>query len=379
MFRKNLDPKVTAVVTLLVLGVIQYAYWRGLVYREPSGAAMAGGPGAGPVPIPTVGGHVDVDVTTLAGGEPGYVDGPGWAARFCGPNALAIAGDGTLLVSDSRNHRIRSVSPLGKVTTVAGGGEPGGQGGRSVGAAAEAQFRFPSGVAAAPDGTIYIADTGNHRICVLHDGVVSELAGGTEGKADGSGGAARFRLPSALLFQDDALWVADLGNRAIRRVTPAGQVSTPQPAPPHVAAAFGELLAARASSREVFAAPEGEGDFETSQFRTGRLSPIVPAGPVDLMTDTEFHTVLAKGGDGHYRLLAGRYQEAAKVPGSRDGTGTRATFAVPCAVTATTDGTVYVADYEGHRIRKLTLPDWLTGGGTPAERPRGAGRIWRGR
>ena len=59
---------------------------------------------------------------TLAGEGPGYLDGPGWKAQFSGPNALALAPNGDLLVADSGNHRIRRVTPAGLVTTEAGAG-----------------------------------------------------------------------------------------------------------------------------------------------------------------------------------------------------------------------------------------------------------------
>src|SRR5207248_10089464 len=105
--------------------------------------------------------------------------------EFAGPNALALGRDGSLYVADSRNHRIRRVTREGVVSTVAGGSEPGGPGGMSEGPAPGALFRYPSGVALASDGTLYVADTGNHRICRVRDGFVRTVAGGTAGRADG--------------------------------------------------------------------------------------------------------------------------------------------------------------------------------------------------
>ncbi|HTE18839.1 MAG TPA: hypothetical protein VK689_10725, partial [Armatimonadota bacterium] len=90
MFRKHLDPKVVAIATLVLLGAIQFVYWRLLVYHEPVAGGGGGAGGPIPPPIPVAYGREDVEVETLAGSEPGYVDGPRWKAKFCGPNAVAV-------------------------------------------------------------------------------------------------------------------------------------------------------------------------------------------------------------------------------------------------------------------------------------------------
>jgi DNA-binding beta-propeller fold protein YncE len=109
-------------------------------------------------------------VTTLAGApEPGYADGQGAAARFNFPVGVAVDAEGNLYVADTANHRIRKITPDGKVTTLAGSGEPG----DADGPAGEAQFRAPEGVAVGADGGdrggrfVIVADTGNHRICKI--------------------------------------------------------------------------------------------------------------------------------------------------------------------------------------------------------------------
>src|SRR5882672_6218265 len=104
MLRKQANPALVALALLLVLGVVQYSYWRALVYREQIKAPMRGGGGGGGGRAVSVG-RDDVEVDTLAGDAPGYEDGPGWRARFCGPSGVALAPDGSLMVADSRNHR----------------------------------------------------------------------------------------------------------------------------------------------------------------------------------------------------------------------------------------------------------------------------------
>src|SRR5204863_9538930 len=120
-------------------------------------------------------------------------DGEAYQARFTDPFGVAAAADGTVYVTDGiGSHRIRAISPDGRVTTLAGGTR-----GFADGVGADARFDTPSGVAAAADGTIYVADTGNSAIRrVARDGSVTTVAGnGTAGYQDGPAGAARFNGP----------------------------------------------------------------------------------------------------------------------------------------------------------------------------------------
>lgn len=163
------------------------------------------------------------DVTTLAGsGGFGFADGTGAAASFYRPYGIAIDAAGNLFVADSENNRIRKVTPGGVVTTFAGSGAPG----AADGAAASATFQRPGGVAFDAAGNLYVADTGNSVLRkITPAGVVSTLAGqaGVMGSQNGIGSAARFRQPSGVAVgADGTIYVADtLGNR-IRKVVPVG-------------------------------------------------------------------------------------------------------------------------------------------------------------
>lgn len=112
-------------------------------------------------------------VTTIAGdGTAGYADGPALEARFDGPVGVAVDQAGNVLVADAYNDRVRSISPHGQVTTLAGAKGPG----YADGQAAAALFDTPCGVAAAPDGSVVVADTGNRRLRRINpDGNVSTL------------------------------------------------------------------------------------------------------------------------------------------------------------------------------------------------------------
>jgi N,N-dimethylformamidase beta subunit-like protein/NHL repeat-containing protein len=212
-------------------------------------------------------------LATLAGSTVGFADGPGATAQFSEPTGLARLPDGTLLVADTWNHRIRAVAANGTVTTWAGNGL------RQVsnGPGASASFYVPFGVAARPDGSAVVveSDTGvvrqigadpdhtvsilaggaarpgwqdgtvdvagvhevmavaagpgmdvvlmdgaTYRIRILHAGSIDTLAGGTTAAAvDGDGASAGFALPrAAALAADGSLLVVDVGNHALRRI-----------------------------------------------------------------------------------------------------------------------------------------------------------------
>ncbi|HMH20175.1 MAG TPA: hypothetical protein VK563_00295 [Puia sp.] len=164
-------------------------------------------------------------VSTLAGnGNSNFADGPGTSAMFRQPTAIIIDSAGNLIVTDAGNHRIRMVTPAGVVSTLAGSGIIG----TADGAAASAQFQFPNGIAMDAAGNIYIADNWNHRIRRLTPaGVVSTIAGSIAGFADGTGTSAMFNHPTGLKIDASGnLYVADQVNHRIRKITPAGIVTT---------------------------------------------------------------------------------------------------------------------------------------------------------
>lgn len=368
MFGNRVPPGVIGSALAVLAGAALLLNW-----PEPKKIEPGGSQGSNYVPFEQQAkGIGQVRVETLAGDEPGYADGPLWKARFCGPTALALEPDGSLLVCDSRNHRLRRVSPAGEVTTVAGGGDAGGTGGRADGAALAARFRYPAGVAVGSDGTLYIADTGNHRICALRGGMVRTLAGAAAGSADGSGAAARFSSPAALtLGPDGALWVADAGNRKIRRVTAAGQVSTPQQVPAAVRASLGDCEAPHRSEPVVATTVNTDVSLSRTRFTTAsrafsggvRFDVLNAAGNREaprLFADFKKNVLLMDRGKGSPVLLAGVLdRNPVGAPASIDGRGDEARFVGPCAVVAAPDGTAYVAEYEGNRIRRVYLSEPL--------------------
>lgn len=168
-------------------------------------------------------------VTTLAGqpGVRGHVDGPTASATFSSPKGIARHSDGSLYVADSMNHVIRRISPEGTVSTLAGAP---GSSGAVDGTGTAARFNRPSALAIGPDGNLYVSDTTNNLIRKLTPaGEVTTFAGlaGISGYEDGTGGLALFNRPGGLAVDSAGnLFVADTGNSTIRRITPDGTVTT---------------------------------------------------------------------------------------------------------------------------------------------------------
>ena len=168
-------------------------------------------------------------VYTAAGtGSAGYQNGTGVRAAFDTPTGLAVGEDGTVYIADTGNHVIRAMDEDGRVTTFAGSRE-----GCALGALDEALFSQPTGLCWA-DGVLYVADTGNHRVVAIADGQVTLVAGAAlSGDAAYEGGylngpaeAARFASPQGVAVgSDGVVYIADTENSAVR-VVKDGYVTT---------------------------------------------------------------------------------------------------------------------------------------------------------
>ncbi len=168
-------------------------------------------------------------IATIAGGVEGFGDGVEGKASFNSPSGLALSSDGSLIVADTGNNRIRRVTPAGQTSTVAGDGTAG----YADGPASSAKFNGPIGVAVDARGNIYVADSYNDRIrLITPDGQVSTVAGGgTPGYADGDRNTALFDTPSGIVVANDgSLIVADTGNDRLRKISAEGNVTTLPPA-----------------------------------------------------------------------------------------------------------------------------------------------------
>lgn len=260
-------------------------------------------------------------VTTLAGSVGGNEDGVGTSARFSSPVGVAVSADGTVYVADSGNHRIRKVSADGTVTTLAGSTQ-----GYADGVGTSAKFNFPTGVSVSTDGTIYVADFGNHRIRkVSADGVVSTIVGSTQGYADGVGMSAQFNNPSSVgLSSDGSLYVTDMGNHLIRNVSVDGAVTT-----------FAGSKVGNADGIGTDAQFNFPYSIAISNNRTAYVADLVNNRIRNVSSDGKVTT------------------QSGSIRGYNDGVSTEAQFSSPSGVAVSSDGVVYVVDSGNHRIRKV--------------------------
>jgi NHL repeat len=205
----------------------------------------------------------DGRITTVAGtGAAGFSGdgGPATAAQVNLVHGVALLPDGSIVLADTSNHRIRRVAPNGVITTVAGTGTFGFSG--DGGPAAAAQIAAPRGIATLPDGSILLPDSGNHRVRRISPaGVITTVAGSGTPGFSGDGGpalAAQLNLPfavSPLPGSAGGFLIADAGNSRIRRVAGDGTITTvaSQLASPHAVAALtdGGFLVADTNSNRV--------------------------------------------------------------------------------------------------------------------------------
>lgn len=166
-------------------------------------------------------------VTTLVGiaGRSGFADGAGVNASLHSPEGIALDAAGNLYVADSGNAAIRKVTPEGIVSTLAGGHV-----GWTDGLGSAASFWGPSGIAVDSAGNTFVAESGSYTIRkITPAGLVTTYAGKANqyGSQDGPALSARFLNPRGLtVAPDGTLYVADEGNNVVRKISPTGTVST---------------------------------------------------------------------------------------------------------------------------------------------------------
>ena len=341
-----------------------------------------------PNPLPSVSNTSALNITTLAGqvGVGGYADGAGNQAQFRLPNSVAVDSTGNVYVADTANNTIRKSTPNGIVSTLAG---ISGSHGSADGIGGNARFWAPFGIAVDRSGNVYVADTANNTIRkITPNGVVSTLAGlaGHPGNKDGIGINARFRNPWGVAVDDAGnVFVADMSNDTIRKITPTGVVSTLAGQAGMSGSVDGFGSQARFNAPYDVAA-DNAGNVYVSDSANDTIRKITPSGvvstlaglpgyaggtdgngkdarfwnPQGLAVDSKENIYVADSGNNTVRkitpmgvvtTLAG----LAGTPGPSDGVGADARFNSPGGAAVDNAGNVYVADVNNHTVRKITL------------------------
>ncbi len=330
-------------------------------------------------------------ISTLAGtGVAGFGgdSGPASNALLSVPTSVAIDAAGNVYIADSANLRIRRVTPTGVITTYAGSGTAGseGDGGSAIGA----RFRNPRRVAVTANGTLYIADTGDHRIRrVAPNGTITGYAGTGNQGLSGDGALAVNALldsPEGLAVDSAGnLYIADVGNLRVRRVTPAGVISTYAGNGNFISTGDGGQATSAGLAGPTSLAVDAANNLYIGEQGGGRIRRVTPAGIITTIAGTGTLGYTGDGGpataarlgavrglavDGAGSLLIADADnrrirkitngiittEAGNGTAGSSGDGSVATFAqfiTPIDVATSSSGSFAVADSGAHRIRSI--------------------------
>lgn len=302
-------------------------------------------------------------VTTLAGnGIAGFVDGPGSSAQFKTPTDIAVDGQGNVYVADMGNFALRKITPTGVVTTIAGGSH-----GYADGQGSAAQFYSAISIALDGQGNLYVADRFRIRK-VTPAGIATTLAGGeTNGNINGEGSLARFNEITDIAVDGQGnVFVIDNGIQfneglKIRKVTPSGIVST-----------FNEV---GLFAGNIWFGSDGDMYFVSGfvQREVVKLSSNgtkvsvirLPDYTMSVVSDNQGTFYFTQGGpftfsnEGKVFMIdeSGKTTTIAGTGqvGYAEGKGNAAIFNYPTSLTLDAQRNIYVIDAGNHRIRKISL------------------------
>lgn len=270
----------------------------------------------------------EINSSIIAGnGSTGSVDGTGTNASFSSPISLAIDSQDNIFVTDTNNHLIRKITPNGVVTTFAGSAQ-----GYADGTGTTVKFNYPYGITIDANDNLYVTDANNFKIRkITSAGVVTTIAGSTQGFADGIGTNAKFMTPAGIVIsQDNVLYVTDQKNNRIRKITANGEVST------FSGSSQGYTDGTKETARYYWPAGitiDSEDNLYISDTYNNKIRKINTDGEVS--PNNEVSTI------------------AGSTAGFENGVGTIAKFYWPIGIAIDAQNNLYTADFNNDKIRKI--------------------------
>lgn len=269
--------------------------------------------------------------------------GPAINATFSSPTQVAVDRRGDLYIADYGNSRIRKMDRLGVITAFAGTGEAGFAG--DGGPALQAKINFPHAITVTDKGTVYFTDTKNHRVRkITPAGIITTIAGNGQAGFSGDGGPAlnaSLNQPEGIAVDARGnLFIAEFNNHIIRKITPAGIITT--------------------------VAGNGKAGFSSDGSLASKASlNITPAVAVDssgnlYLCDRENHRVRKVDRRGIITTVAGNGVEATTANIGDGGVATAASLNRPVGLALDRAGNLYIAERNGHRVRKVTPAGIIT-------------------
>jgi gliding motility-associated-like protein len=267
------------------------------------------------------------NVTTFAGsGVQGFLDGPALSSNWYNPWGICISPDGSLIIGTNGNERLRKIEN-DMVTTIAGSGITGNQ----LGPAMSAQFNKPYGVCLDTAGNIFFVDRYNHQVKKLtNTGMVVLVAGsGAIGFADGPAASATFAHPQDITIDAVGnLYVSDIDNHSIRKISTTGVVST-------------------FAGNGTAGFQDGIGTQAKFNVPVGLF--LDPCGNL-FVTDHENHRIRKVDPSGNVTTVAG-----SGIAGFLNGPASTARFNLPFGLVKDKSGNIFITDRANHGVRKISM------------------------